>query len=371
MQDNLGNTPVYEVGNVAEYMECIRRHHLEGCISRGEDRAYPHLSAAAFRRNSSLDIRKMVGAFERHIGNSLTEMQRKHFLAFSQHYGLPTNLLDFTFSPLISLYFSCGGEPGDNGYVYFIKKDRLIDISENLELINSVILSRFLFAPEELADLYRGITVLLVKEEADIFECLEEIDRLTGSCPGNESIQLELYKLRKNRNAYSIDQLDKLLASMKKRLKYLKGYQPEILSDGLGSYGRLFVRFLWILIFFVRHDGPFSVPFYFTYEPANITNRVSNQSSIFLYQLYGINEIRQEIQPDFRLKISNKTEILEELDCLGINEQFVFNDYDHIASYIKKKYLKLSDERAQTVLNLKRMSRPCLREEAEETDQQP
>ena len=58
MQDNLGNTPVYEVGNVAEYMECIRRHHLEGCISRGEDRAYPHLSAAAFRRNSSLDIRK-------------------------------------------------------------------------------------------------------------------------------------------------------------------------------------------------------------------------------------------------------------------------------------------------------------------------
>ena len=178
MQDNLGNTPVYEVGNVAEYMECIRRHHLEGCISRGEDRAYPHLSAAAFRRNSSLDIRKMVGAFERHIGNSLTEMQRKHFLAFSQHYGLPTNLLDFTFSPLISLYFSCGGEPGDNGYVYFIKKDRLIDISENLELINSVILSRFLFAPEELEDLFRGITDVFLKEEAYIFEFLEEIDRL-------------------------------------------------------------------------------------------------------------------------------------------------------------------------------------------------
>ena len=119
-----------------------------------------------------------MGAFERHIGNSLTEMQRKHFLAFSQHYGLPTNLLDFTFSPLISLYFSCGGEPGDNGYVYFIKKDRLIDISENLELINSVILSRFLFAPEELEDLFRGITDVFLKEEAYIFEFLEEIDRL-------------------------------------------------------------------------------------------------------------------------------------------------------------------------------------------------
>ncbi len=32
-------------------------------------------------------------------------MQRKHFLAFSQHYGLPTNLLDFTSSPLISSIF--------------------------------------------------------------------------------------------------------------------------------------------------------------------------------------------------------------------------------------------------------------------------
>ncbi len=63
--------------------------------------------------------------------------------------------------------------------------------------------------------------------------------------------------------------------------------------------------------FFCEARRPFSVPFYFTYEPANITNRVSNQSSIFLYQLYGINEIRQEIQPDFRLKISNKTEILK------------------------------------------------------------
>ncbi len=35
MQDNLGNTPVYEVGNVAEYMECIRRHHLKDVFPEG------------------------------------------------------------------------------------------------------------------------------------------------------------------------------------------------------------------------------------------------------------------------------------------------------------------------------------------------
>lgn len=127
------------------------------------------------------------------------------------------------------------------------------------------------------------------------------------------------------------------------------------LSD-LGSYACLYVQMIWVLLFITHHDGPFRTPFYFTYEPANVTNRISNQSSIFIYQLYGINEVRQEIHPDMTLKIENKAEIIEELDCLGINEQFIFNDYDHVASYIKKKYLKRSDELAQNLAHIKEIS---------------
>lgn len=359
------NPPVYEVNSVAAYMSCIKQHHLEECISRGEDREYPHLNAAAFRRNSSLEIQKMVNAFEQHIGNSLTEMLRRHFLAFSQHYGLPTNLLDFTFSPLISLYFSCSGEPENDGYVYFIRKNRLIDISDHLDLINTVFFPGFLIASKELADLFHGITGVFLEQKEYAFEFLESIDRIAAGIPGGDAICAAILKIRSNRGDFSIDALDGVIAAMKRRLKPVKSLETEMPLSELGSYGCLFVQMMQLLIFIARIDGPFSVPFYFTYEPANITNRISNQSSIFIYQLYGINEVRQEIHPDVVLKIHNKEEILADLDCLGINEQFIFNDYDHIASYIKKKYLKRSDERERTFLNLKRLNREYLQGKTE------
>ena len=202
---------------------------------------------------------------------------------------------------------------------------------------------------------------MFVGNEDYVFEFLEYIDQMIGGYPGNEDIHAEILKILADRVNYSIDLLDKLIASMKKRLKFLKGIETDIPLDELGSYGCLFVQALLILIFFVRRDSSFSIPFYFTYEPANITNRISNQSSIFIYQLYGINEIRQGIHPDFIIKISNKMEFLEDLDCLGINEQFIFNDYDHIAAYIKNKYIKLSDEHSQTFFKLKQLNSTNLR----------
>lgn len=44
------------------------------------------------------------------VVSKLTSEEKEYFLAFCQHYGVPTNLIDFSYSPLIALFFSCQGK---------------------------------------------------------------------------------------------------------------------------------------------------------------------------------------------------------------------------------------------------------------------
>ena len=145
-------------GSLLDYIQIIKEQGLDDYISRGENDQYPQIQAAAFRENDHLDIQSMVDEFQSYIGNSLTEMQRQHFLAFSQHYGLPTNLLDFTYSPLVSLYFACSGNAEKDGFVYFLDNKRKVDMTGHLDLVKPGLMNRLITAELETDIVYREIT---------------------------------------------------------------------------------------------------------------------------------------------------------------------------------------------------------------------
>jgi len=94
-------------------------------------------------------------------------MQQNHFLTFSQHHGTPTNLLDFTTSPLISLYFSRQDDDSNVGCVYFIDENKIIDMSKYIMSYDFNCLEEILGFSDNATD----ITHYFIKKFAEICEC--------------------------------------------------------------------------------------------------------------------------------------------------------------------------------------------------------
>ncbi len=59
-------------------------------------------------------------------------------LIMAQHYGLPTRLLDWTFNPLVALYFACEKEDDIDGKVYSIPLNTSYDLEELGDLTLSI-----------------------------------------------------------------------------------------------------------------------------------------------------------------------------------------------------------------------------------------
>ena len=114
----------------------IARAASEGSfVFRGEPKYYPEISSSLYREYKTLlepfgadgfDIRhvqeEIIGDAARYAGD-LTPLD---LLSQLQHYGHPTNLIDFTTDYLIALFFACASESADDGRVI------LLDTETNL-----------------------------------------------------------------------------------------------------------------------------------------------------------------------------------------------------------------------------------------------
>lgn len=327
---------------------------------------------------------------------------RESFIAYSQHHGLPTELLDITENPMVALYFACENDIDSNGIIYAISNDLnivdpltskvynneddivsinigmneignhfqetggkflkipnstffeniVIDFLAQASLDKAYIRSNNIYSKLKLCKYIleahdKGFknTVIhedynIIKNEDNIIELMYLLDRY---CNKSEKDELEKFYLEFC-NLKFVKEIN-ICTDINKDNPYLDrinklNYKPLIL--------------LFVIAYEIR-DYKFPVFPKIVYKPSIKFDRWKNQEGLFIYQLstektlpsskqsftLNINEIKQVVQQidyEYEIVIRNKKQILHELDNIGINRKFIYPDSDNIAQYIKEKY---------------------------------
>ena len=129
-----------EVKNLTEYLEKIKEVYLKlypkaissefgdnfenGLFFRGQSHHGHGLSPGVLRTKDDIKAEKtMLFNFRDYMPQHNLSFdfikKRIEILAWMQHYRIPTRLLDWSFSPLISLYFACGSDKEDGAVFVF------------------------------------------------------------------------------------------------------------------------------------------------------------------------------------------------------------------------------------------------------------
>ena len=205
----------------------------------------------------------------------------------SQHYGLPTRLLDVTTNPLVALFFACSDEEQKDQdgavFVFDFEEDRILN-------------------PDS--------------------DTLSIICNLSGLSDAEKN---ELYDLT-------------LRYLSNKNEKYKRIFDDSICCKNLVNLIRNEKNYFDIVI------DPFCLIKYYFVSSLKSNNRIIAQSGAFIvsgFLKYNFDrdtaafEIEKIIIPS-----DCKNRIIDELSKLNITGMSMFPDIDHIAAYLKHKYRK-------------------------------
>ncbi|UNP84850.1 FRG domain-containing protein [Bacillus mycoides] len=371
------HTPaVTKIENLAEYIDLFSSGEFTNYLFRGEPTNYNETVSSGLRNvtipghipeqgvkneNSFLNMQK---EFKREVWYKLAPDERTHFSAFSQHHGIPTNLIDITTSPLVALYFACQNyvNPKDTdqesldeetGFVYLFK-DQFVDITNILTKFEDVnILELFSSNKNDIfLDMYDAFLRFETEHPEAFYEYLKKIHtdfhERFKHIPMPFSImdvnEFPPYKEGRYETAF-FEYFMNLL-----EFERFEKFDKKIQKASYTVF--IYTAYLQILLEEVHYrpvdkSAWLNILPNFKYAPILTFERGRNQQGLFVYQNYLQNgefvqkpsiEGIQRILSDKIVVINNKEKILRELDFIGINEKFIYGDYDNIAKYIKRKF---------------------------------
>ena len=112
------------VSSVTEYVSIVRPFGKTTCVYRGHsDKSY-YLIPSVGRNNKYFNNEEQIFLdFKRqyYLYANNRPQSDMDLLFLAQHYGLPTRLLDWSYNPLVALYFACCSNPKVDGCVYIHK----------------------------------------------------------------------------------------------------------------------------------------------------------------------------------------------------------------------------------------------------------
>lgn len=170
MFDSFNNKTI-SIESLNDYLDFIDEIDYNNFYFRGESKHFTTRTASAHRDYSDnlwcrpqVDFDSSLLRYYQEIGNTLNDSEKENFIAYAQHHGLLTPLIDISSSPLTALFF--GSENSNNktqndyGYIYIFNKSNSIDISSSLRGYENIdLLDNLINLPSDFfsADFYNGL----------------------------------------------------------------------------------------------------------------------------------------------------------------------------------------------------------------------